>query len=131
MPNWPLLLLLAGVLLVLGPWARSVGITTDIGQEKSYLGGMNAIAMECIAALLCDRLSRVVAICRGSLYAAETAGWVLIVWMNIAGHRPVKEPSGARSLLPLSPLRLNECVGDYAPTADIKQFTEENDVYQD
>ncbi len=79
--GWPLLFLLAGVLLVLGPWARSVWITTDIGQEKSYLGGMNAIAMGCLAALLCDRLSRAAAVRRGWLYAAEAAGWVLIAWI--------------------------------------------------
>lgn len=79
--GWPLLFLLAGAMLVLGPWARSVWITTDIGQEKSYLGGMNAIAMGCLAALLCDRLSRVAAIGRGWFYAAEIVGWVLIAWM--------------------------------------------------
>lgn len=79
--GWPLLFLLAGALLVLGPWARSVWITTDIGQEKSYLGGMNAIAMGCLAALLCDRLSRVGGVPRRWLYAAEAAGWVLIAWM--------------------------------------------------
>jgi peptidoglycan/LPS O-acetylase OafA/YrhL len=79
--GWPLLFLLAGALLILGPWARSVWITTDIGQEKSYLGGMNAIAMGCLAALLFDRLSRVAGIRRGWLYAAEVSGWVLIAWM--------------------------------------------------
>jgi peptidoglycan/LPS O-acetylase OafA/YrhL len=79
--GWPLLFLLAGSLLVLGPWARSVWITTDIGQEKSYLGGMNAIAMGCLAALLCYRLLRVTAIRRGWLYAVEVSGWVVIAWM--------------------------------------------------
>lgn len=79
--GWPLLFSLAGVLLVLGPWARSVWITTDIGQEKSYLGGMNAIAMGCLAALLCDRMSRGVGIRRGWIYSAEATGWVLIAWM--------------------------------------------------
>jgi peptidoglycan/LPS O-acetylase OafA/YrhL len=79
--GWPLLFLLAGALLVLGPWARSVWITTDIGREKSYLGGMNAIAMGCLAALLCDRLSRVAAIRRAWLYAAEMTGSVLIAWI--------------------------------------------------
>jgi peptidoglycan/LPS O-acetylase OafA/YrhL len=79
--GWPLLLLLAGVLLVLGPWARSVWITSDIGQEKSYLGGMNAIALGCLAALLCDWLSRAVVVRREWLYGTEAAGWVLIAWM--------------------------------------------------
>jgi peptidoglycan/LPS O-acetylase OafA/YrhL len=79
--GWPLLFLLAGALLVLGPWARSVWITTDIGREKSYLGGMNAIAMGCLAALLCEKLSRAIAIRRRWLFAAEIAGWVLIAWI--------------------------------------------------
>ena len=78
--GWPLMFLLAAVLLVLGPWARSVWITTDIGQEKSYLGGMNAIALGCLAALLCDRVSRSTAARREWLYAAEAIGWLLIAW---------------------------------------------------
>ncbi|HEV2646177.1 MAG TPA: acyltransferase [Acidobacteriaceae bacterium] len=79
--GWPLLFLLAGVLLVLGPWARSVWITTDIGREKSYLGGMNAIAMGCLAALLCDRLAHTRQLARRWTFVAEAAGWVLIAWM--------------------------------------------------
>jgi peptidoglycan/LPS O-acetylase OafA/YrhL len=79
--GWPLLFLLAGILLVLGPWARSVWITTDIGQEKSYLGGISAIAMGCLAGLLCDRLSRAATVSRGWLYTTEAAGWVLIAWI--------------------------------------------------
>lgn len=79
--GWPLLFLLAAGLLVLGPWARSVWITTDIGQEKSYLGGMNAIAMGCLAALACDRLSGSARAIRGWLWVAEAGGWVLIAWM--------------------------------------------------
>ncbi len=79
--GWPLVFLLAAALLVLGPWARSVWITTDIGQEKSYLGGMNAIAMGCLAALLCDRLLRSARRPGFWLWVAEATGWVLIAWM--------------------------------------------------
>jgi peptidoglycan/LPS O-acetylase OafA/YrhL len=79
--GWPPLFLVAAALLVLGPWARAVWITNDIGQEKSYLGGMNAIAMGCLAALLCDRLSHIPGLRRGWIYAAEIVGWVLIAWM--------------------------------------------------
>ena len=79
--GWPLLFLLAGALLVLGPWARSVWITTDIGQEKSYLGGMNAIAMGCLAGLLCDKLAHAPPIRSRWRFAAETIGWVLILWI--------------------------------------------------
>ena len=79
--GWPLLLALAGALLVLGPWARSVWITSEIGQEKSYLGGMNAIALGCLSALLCDRLAKSTKPRRGWLYAAEALGWLLIAWI--------------------------------------------------
>ena len=79
--GWPLMFLLAAALLVLGPWARSVWITTDIGQEKSYLGGMNAIAMGCLAALLCNWLLRSERRHRPSLWVVEATGWVLIAWM--------------------------------------------------
>lgn len=79
--GWPLLFLLVAALLVLGPWAQSVWITTDIGQEKSYLGGMNAIALGCLTALLCDRLSRTANVNRWYLYPAEALGCVLIAWM--------------------------------------------------
>lgn len=81
--GWPLLFLLAATLLALGPWARSVWITTDIGREKSYLGGMNAIALGCLTALLCHRLSRSVGVPRVWLYVSEVAGWGLIAWFAI------------------------------------------------
>ncbi|WP_419807066.1 acyltransferase family protein [Terriglobus sp.] len=79
--GWALLFSLAGALLVLGPWARSVWITTEIGQEKSYLGGMNAIAMGCLAALWCNRRSRSGRVSRAPLYAVEAVGWALIAWI--------------------------------------------------
>jgi peptidoglycan/LPS O-acetylase OafA/YrhL len=79
--GWPLLFLLAAGLLVLGPWARSVWITTDIGREKSYLGGMNAIAMGCLAALFCERLLRLARLADLWLRVAEAGGWVLIAWI--------------------------------------------------
>ena len=66
---------------MLGPWARSVWITSDIGQEKSYLGGMNAIALGCLTALLCDRMSRSARVRRAWLYAVEVLGWILVAWI--------------------------------------------------
>jgi peptidoglycan/LPS O-acetylase OafA/YrhL len=78
--GWPLLFALAGTLLVLGPWARAVWITSEIGQEKSYLGGMNAIALGCLTALCCDWLLRRRPVRRVWLCAAEALGWVLIAW---------------------------------------------------
>jgi peptidoglycan/LPS O-acetylase OafA/YrhL len=43
--GWPLLFLLTAALLVLGPWARSVWmVSSEIAQEKSYLGARSAAA---------------------------------------------------------------------------------------
>jgi peptidoglycan/LPS O-acetylase OafA/YrhL len=47
--------LLFGFLLA-GPFARTVWTTNEIWREKSYLGGMDAIAMGCLAAMLASRL---------------------------------------------------------------------------
>ncbi len=53
--------LLVGVLFIfvlMGPFARVVWTTNPIWQEKSYLGGMDGIALGCLSALLTDRLLR-------------------------------------------------------------------------
>jgi peptidoglycan/LPS O-acetylase OafA/YrhL len=42
----------------MGPFARSVWTTNPIWQEKSYLGGMDGIALGCLCALLTDKLVR-------------------------------------------------------------------------
>jgi peptidoglycan/LPS O-acetylase OafA/YrhL len=41
---------------------------------------MNAIALGCLTALLCNRLSRSAQVRRVWLYITETVGWVLIAW---------------------------------------------------
>ena len=80
--GWPMFFVLAAALLVLGPWARSVWMaSSEIAQEKSYLGGMNAIALGCLTALLCDRLPHAARISQAWLYGAEALGWVLIAWI--------------------------------------------------
>jgi peptidoglycan/LPS O-acetylase OafA/YrhL len=42
------------VFAIVGPWARTVWTANDIWREKSYLGGMDGIALGCIFALLTD-----------------------------------------------------------------------------
>ncbi len=42
-----------------GPFARTVWTTNAIWQEKSYLGGMDGIALGCLTALLVNRLQQV------------------------------------------------------------------------
>ena len=44
--------------IVMGPFARTVWTTNPIWQEKTYLGGTDAIALGCLTALLVDHLSR-------------------------------------------------------------------------
>jgi peptidoglycan/LPS O-acetylase OafA/YrhL len=54
-----LLFVLALVLFIgMGPFARTVWTTNEIWQEKSYLGGMDGIALGCLTALLVERLQR-------------------------------------------------------------------------
>ncbi|HEX4773642.1 MAG TPA: acyltransferase [Bryobacteraceae bacterium] len=51
--------LLVALLLVfaaMGPFARSIWTTNPIWQEKSYLGGMDGIALGCLSALRTNRL---------------------------------------------------------------------------
>jgi peptidoglycan/LPS O-acetylase OafA/YrhL len=87
------------IFVTIGPLARTVWTANEIWQEKSYLGGMDGIALGCIAALLTDRLLR-----RGEnwrarqsfrLIAVETVGAVMILliafwprwhWMNYIGR---------------------------------------------
>lgn len=49
-----LLVPLLCMFVVLGPFARTHG--NQIWREKSYLGGMDAIALGCLTALLCSRV---------------------------------------------------------------------------
>jgi peptidoglycan/LPS O-acetylase OafA/YrhL len=53
MPAFVVLLLL---FVAMGPFARSLWTTNEIWQEKCYLGGMDAIALGCLTALLTDLL---------------------------------------------------------------------------
>ncbi|HWW22565.1 MAG TPA: acyltransferase [Edaphobacter sp.] len=54
-----LFFVLALVLFIgMGPFARTVWTSNEIWQEKSYLGGMDGIALGCLTALLTERLQR-------------------------------------------------------------------------
>lgn len=54
----PLFLLVLLAFVAMGPFARSVWTANEIWQEKTYLGGMDAIALGCLTALLADSLSK-------------------------------------------------------------------------
>ncbi|MEP7366229.1 MAG: acyltransferase [Acidobacteriota bacterium] len=82
-------LLFAGLLfsfVAMGPLARTVWSTNELWREKSYLSGMDAIAMGCLSALLTDWLLRKGG---GSLYRAlrwrgvEGAGFGLILLVAV------------------------------------------------
>jgi peptidoglycan/LPS O-acetylase OafA/YrhL len=89
-------LLLAFV--AVGPWARAVWAHTEIWQEKTYLGGMDAIALGCLTALVVSRLqeSRSPLLNRArSLIALQLLGcammalvmaWPTWPWYKRAGH---------------------------------------------
>jgi peptidoglycan/LPS O-acetylase OafA/YrhL len=55
------------VFVAMGPFARTVWTTNPIWREKTYLGGMDGIALGCLCALVTDRLLR-----RGD---AQRRGW--------------------------------------------------------
>jgi len=70
----PLLL----VFVALGPFARTIFTHgNDIWQEKSYLGGMDAIALGCLTALVCSR----VRLSRSGLGVASVVGLVLMIFI--------------------------------------------------
>ena len=81
--------------VVMGPFARTVWAWNDIWQEKSYLGGMDAIAMGCLTALLVARA----AACR-----AESGQWCVV---GFAGARCGDDRAGF-------------CVADMASLAEVR-----------
>jgi len=73
-----LLLILLCVFVVLGPFARSHAFNPNpVWREYSYLGGMDAIALGCLAALLCARAS----LSRALLRVCGVAGTALLVFI--------------------------------------------------
>ncbi len=54
----PLFVALLLVFAAMGPFARTVWTTNPIWQEKTYLGGMDGIALGCLCALVTDVLLR-------------------------------------------------------------------------
>ena len=54
----PMFVALLLVFAAMGPFARTVWTANPIWQEKTYLGGMDGIALGCLCALVTDRLLR-------------------------------------------------------------------------
>ena len=81
-------------LLAAGPWARSFRETNEIWQEKSYLGGMDAIALGVLCALLAARLAaqleaRLEAAPLRWLRLMNGAGAALLLWIALWPRWPV------------------------------------------
>lgn len=81
--------------VVTGPFARAVWAGTEIWREKSYLGGMDAIAMGCLCALLTHasqkrtRMSTLLLIaleCIGALCLLLVALWPRWPWVMFLGR---------------------------------------------
>jgi peptidoglycan/LPS O-acetylase OafA/YrhL len=96
------MMLLVALLLVfaaMGPFARTVWTTNPIWQEKTYLGGMDGIALGCLCALVTEPLLRRGEVWRARwsqrLIAIEVVGAAMILliavwppwrWMRYVGR---------------------------------------------
>jgi peptidoglycan/LPS O-acetylase OafA/YrhL len=90
----------------LGPLARTLFAgANDLWAEQSYLGGMDAIALGCLTALLVRR----VIFSRGALHALGIAGATLI-FAILVGLRLVDVPFIGRSGLDMTVIALGTCM---------------------
>jgi peptidoglycan/LPS O-acetylase OafA/YrhL len=101
--TWFVLLLMA--LVAMGPFARAVWTANEIWQEKSYLGGMDAIAMGCMTALLLARVQSKGKPADRTLLLTVLAGvglWVVALWPGQMAWRTALYKAGVvESLLAL------------------------------
>jgi len=92
--------------VALGPFARTIFASgNDIWSEQSYLGGMDAIALGCLTALLVGR----VRFSRIALRAFAAAGAALIASI-LVGLRLIYVPLIANSGLDMTIIALGSCL---------------------
>lgn len=92
--------------VALGPFARTIfSRGNEIWSEQSYLGGMDAIALGCLTALLVSRVS----FSRTALRALAVAGATLI-FSILVGLRLTYVPSIAESGLDMTIIALGTCM---------------------
>jgi peptidoglycan/LPS O-acetylase OafA/YrhL len=65
------------ILVVLGPFARTLAHGNEVWQEYSYLGGMDAIAFGCLTAIACSRNT----IARRVIWVLTGLGTVLVLFI--------------------------------------------------
>ncbi len=100
------LLVLLAVFVFAGPFARTIlAQKNDVWQEYSYLGGMDAIALGCVTAIIESRLS----ISRRGLVALQSIGFALLIF--VLGFSKTVESLGLdRSGLDMTILALGTCL---------------------
>jgi peptidoglycan/LPS O-acetylase OafA/YrhL len=97
-----LLIALLGTLIVLGPFARTIfaqGSAT--WSEVSYLGGMDAIALGCLTAILLPKLR----FGRRGLLLMQVSGAMVMIWVLGFAHRVLGNAG-----LDMSVLALGTCM---------------------
>ncbi len=109
--GWVMLLALLLILVVCGPFARTIWNSEGIQQEKSYLGGMDGIALGCLCALVTDREQRRGSpwLSRRSLLALQFAGAAMLALIAIWPHWTVLRWVG-RTGLDSTILALGTCL---------------------
>ena len=98
----PFFFALLAVLILAGPFPRSVRNPNPIWVDSSYLGGMDAIALGCLCALATNRLFASERLAspsfRRSLLALQIAGAALMFWIALWPPVPWMVPIGRAGL---------------------------------
>jgi peptidoglycan/LPS O-acetylase OafA/YrhL len=93
--------------VALGPFARTIFARgNDIWSEQSYLGGMDAIALGCLTALLVRRVH----FSRKALAAIAVAGTMLILSI-LVGLRLIHVPLIGETGLDMTVIAIGTCMG--------------------
>ena len=92
--------------VALGPFARTIFARgNEVWMEQSYLGGMDAIALGCLTALLVRRVH----FSRTALRVLASAGAILILFI-LVGLRLTSVPIIGRSGLDMTTIALGTCM---------------------
>jgi peptidoglycan/LPS O-acetylase OafA/YrhL len=107
MPGRGMLLIAALLVLVaLGPFARTVFAEgNEIWQEYSYLGGMDAIALGCLTAIMLQRLR----MGRAALWLLGAGGAALLIFI-LGFSIPIEASLLGRSGLDMTVLAVGTCM---------------------
>jgi peptidoglycan/LPS O-acetylase OafA/YrhL len=92
--------------VAMGPLARTIWAHgNEVWEEQSYLGGMDAIAMGCLTALMVERVK----FSRGALRGMAACGVALIVFI-LVGLRFAHVPLIARTGLDMTAIGVGSCL---------------------